>query len=95
MRKKKETVMKKYKEFLEKTYDHSPLYRSLVYLSRIARMILYIVIGASIIAVVLSEREMATLENLVYWLTKTTIGKIIAIIFGICLIVYGIEKPRK
>lgn len=89
-----ETLFKRYKKFLENLYEESRIYRDLVYLSKIVRMIIYIATGVSIIFVVFFGKPLASLEYLVQWMSKTLIGRIIAVLVALCLIIYGLEKPR-
>jgi len=89
-----EEFAEEYKTFLEKLYERSRIYRNLVFMSRIARMIFYLIFGVSIIFVVLSGKPIVTIERIIYWLSGNTIGKILAVVFGFLLIIYGIEKPR-
>jgi len=91
---KEDKVVEEYKTFLEKLYERSRLYRDLVFLSRIARMLFYLILGISVIFVALSGKPLVTIEKIVYWLSEHTLGKIITVIFGFLLIIYGIEKPR-
>lgn len=87
-------MVKEYKTFLERLYERSRIYRDLVFMSRVARMIIYLVLGISIIVLVLSGKPLVNIEKIIYWLSGNLIGRIIAIIFGVLLIIYGIEKPR-
>ncbi len=89
-----EEVVEEYKDFLEKLYDRSKIYRNLVFMSRVARMIFYPILGDSIIFVVLSGKPLVTTEKIIYTLSSHPVGKILAVIFGFLLIIYGIEKPR-
>ncbi|NCS71260.1 MAG: hypothetical protein COY38_01915 [Candidatus Aenigmarchaeota archaeon CG_4_10_14_0_8_um_filter_37_24] len=93
-RKKKKEIEIEYKTALEKFYDRHVWYRHLVFLSRIARMVLYLLLGFSIVLLVTNGGRLKTFEAIVYDLVTTPIGKIIALFFGILLIIYGIEKPR-
>lgn len=90
-----DTIFIKYKNFLERLYDHSRIYRDLVYLSKFMRMILYVFLGVSILVVILFQKPMSSFESLIGWLIKTPIGKFVALFFALSLIIYGIEKPRK
>jgi hypothetical protein len=90
-----DTLFIKYRDFLEKLYDESRLYRDLVYLSKFARMILYVFLGVSILADIFFQGPIGSFENLIYWLTRTSVGKIVALFFAMSLIIYGIERPRK
>lgn len=89
-----EKSWRKYKKFLESLYKESRIYRDLVFLSRIIKMFIYIGTGLSIIGLVIFEKPVTSLENLIYWLSGTIIGKIIALFVGLSLIIYGLEKPR-
>jgi len=91
---KKNSIEREYKTFLEKFYERHKWYQHIVFLSRITRMILYLLLGISVIFLVLNKGELKTLDTFIYDLVATTLGKIIAIIFGLLLIIYGIEKPR-
>ena len=94
-RKKKINLVEcEYKTRIEKFYNKHKWYQHLVFLSRIARMGLYLLLGVSVILLVLNGGKLRTLESFIYDLVATIFGKIIAIIFGILLIIYGIEKPR-
>ncbi len=93
-KKKINSIEREYKTFLEKFYEKHKWYQHLVFLSRIARMGLYLLLGISVIFLVLNGGKLRTLESFIYGLVATTFGKIIAIIFGLLLIIYGIEKPR-
>ena len=90
-----ETAFRRYKKFIENLYEESRLYRDLVLLSRVVKMIIYVAVGVSIIAVVFFGKPMASLESLVYWMSRTIIGRIVALLFGLSLIIYGLEKLRK
>jgi len=57
-------------------------------------MIFYIILGFSAILLVLNGGKLRTFENSIYDLVQTPVGKVIAVVFGILLIIYGIEKPR-
>jgi len=92
--KRKKTIEHEYKSHLERYYDKHKWYQHLVFLSRVARMILYLFLGISIILFIMNGSKLRTFDNFIYGLVATTIGKIIAIFFGILLIIYGIEKPR-
>lgn len=89
-----ETFFKRYKKFLEDLYEESRIYRDLVYLSRVVKMIIYIATGISIILVVFFGKPMATLEHITHWMSETLLGRIIAILVALSLIIYGLEKPR-
>ena len=93
-KKKHKSIENGYSTFLERFYKKHKWYRYLVFLSRIARMILYLLLGISVILLVLNGGKLRTFETLVYDLIGTPIGKIGVLIFGILLIIYGIEKPR-
>jgi hypothetical protein len=90
-----DTLFIKYKNSLEKLYNNCRIYRDLVYLSKFARMILYVFLGVSILAVIFFHGPIGSFEDLIYWLTRTPIGKVIALFFAVSLIIYGIERPRK
>jgi hypothetical protein len=89
-----ETIEQEYRTFLEKFYEKHLWYQHLVFFSRLARMVLYILLGTSVIFLVLNRGRLRTFESFVYDLIGTPIGKFAALIFGFLLIVYGIEKPR-
>jgi len=90
-----ESVIRRYRRFLENLYDESRIYRDLVYLSKVVRMLVYIVTGISIFVFVFSGKPIMTFENLVYVMTKTLSGRVIALLIGFCFIIYGLERPRK
>ena len=90
-----DTIVIKYRKFLEKLYDKCRWYRDLVYMSKFARMILYVFFGISILVVIFSEKPMNSFESLIEWLTRTPLGKMVALFFAVTLIIYGIERPRK
>jgi len=93
-KKKIDLVETEYKTYIEKFYEKHKWYRHLVFLSRIARMGLYLLFGVSTILFVINGSKLKTIESFIYSLVSTTFGKIIALIFGFLLIIYGIEKPR-
>ncbi|MCX6821881.1 MAG: hypothetical protein NTW30_03830 [Candidatus Aenigmarchaeota archaeon] len=90
-----ETLFKRYKRFIENLYEESRLYRDLVYLSKFIRMFIYIVTGASIFIFVVLGKPMASFEDLIYLMTKTLYGRILALLIAFCFIIYGLERPRK
>jgi len=96
MRRKKKNppIQKKYESLIENFYEKHKWYQVLVFFSRIARMALYLLLGISVIFLVLNGGRLKTFETFVYDLIATPIGKVIALIFGLLLIIYGIEKPR-
>jgi hypothetical protein len=63
-------------------------------MSRIARMILYFVLGSTIILVAVQTENFITFDEIVLWLSSNVMGKIITVFLGILLIIYGIEKGR-
>ena len=79
---------------LEKWFKKSRLYRDLVYLSKIVKMLTYLGSGIMIIVVIFFGRPMASLEDLVNWMSQTIFGRIIAIFIAFSLIIYGLEKLR-
>ena len=89
-----ESFFKRYKKTLENLYDHSRVYRDLVYLSKVVRMSIYIVIGVSII-IAIFRNSYTTFDDLIYLMTRTIIGRILALLVGFSFIIYGFEKPRK
>jgi len=95
MMKRRRRFTEKYNRFIERIYENSKLYRDLVFFSRIVKMLIYVLTGASIIIVVLFGQPMASLEDLVSLMTRTLWGKVVALLVGLSLIVYGLEKPRR
>ena len=93
-RKKKRSIESEYKVHLENFYEKHKWYRHLVFLSRIARMVFYLLLGISAIFIAMNGGRLKTFESLINDLIATPLGKVIAIIFGFLLIIYGIEKPR-
>ena len=93
-KKKEHSIQKEYEGFIEKFYEKHRWYQVLVFFSRIARMGLYLLLGISVILLVLNGGRLKTFETFVYDLIAIPIGKIVALIFGLLLIIYGIEKPR-
>jgi hypothetical protein len=89
-----ESFFKKYKKTIENLYEHSRLYRDLVYLSKVVRMSIYIIIGVSII-IALFRNSYTSFDDLIYLMTRTIIGKILALLIAFSFIIYGLEKPRK
>ena len=94
MKNKENSIERQYRELLEKFYDKHKWYQHLVFLSRVARMGLYILFGTSTILFVINGSKLKTLETFINSLVSTTLGKVVAIIFGFLLIIYGVEKPR-
>ncbi len=90
-----ETVIKRYKKFIENLYKESRIYRDLVYFSKFMRMFIYIVTGASIFIFVVLGKPMASFEDLIYLMTKTLFGRVLALLIAFSMIIYGLEKPRK
>ena len=84
----------KYKSHIEKFYEKHEWYQNLVFFSKVARMMLYVILGVSVILFVINGVSLKTFESFIYDLVKISVGKIIAITFGILLIIYGLEKPR-
>ena len=89
-----ESFFKRYRKTLENLYDHSRVYRDLVYLSKVVTMLVYIVTGASII-IAIFKNSYTTFDDLIYLMTRTTIGRILAPLIAFCFIIYGLERPRK
>jgi len=89
-----ETLFKRFKKTLEGWFKESRLYRDLVYMSKIVKMLIYLGTGISIIIVVFLGRPFASLEDLVNWMSQTIFGRIIALFVAFCLIIYGLEKLR-
>jgi hypothetical protein len=79
---------------LEKWFKKSRLYRDLVYLAKIVKMLIYLGTGISIIVVVFLGRPMGSLQDLVEWMSQTIPGRIIAVFIAFSLIIYGLEKLR-
>jgi hypothetical protein len=90
-----ESFFKRYRKTLENLYDHSRIYRDLVYLSKVVTMFVYIVTGASIIIFTLLGKPMTTFDSLIFLMTKTIPGRILALLIAFCFIIYGLERPRK
>lgn len=86
---------KKYSKKIEKLYEKSKFYKSLVQLSRITKMVLYLVLGGSIVFFSISSSKILDLDDIIIWLTSSPLGRLVALLLGILLMVYGIEKPRK
>ncbi|MBD3156154.1 MAG: hypothetical protein GF368_05935 [Candidatus Aenigmarchaeota archaeon] len=86
---------KKYSKKIEKLYEKSRFYKSLVQLSRITKMVLYLVLGGSIVFFSISSSRILDLDDIIIWLTSSPWGRLVALLLGILLMVYGIEKPRK
>ena len=89
-----ETFFKRCKKTLEEWFKESRLYRDLVYISKLVKMLIYLGTGISIIVVVFLGKPMASLEDLVNWMSQTIFGRIIAIFIAFSLIIYGLEKLR-
>jgi len=89
-----ETFFNKVEKTLEKWFKKSRLYRDLVYLSKIVKMLIYLGTGFSIIIVVFLGKPFASLEDLVNWMSQTIFGRLIAIFIAFSLIIYGLEKLR-
>lgn len=88
-------VEKKYSKKIEKLYEKSKIYKSLVQLSRMTKMALYLILGGSIFFVSISGSRIMNVDDIVFWLTSNSLGRIAAALLGILLMIYGIEKPRK
>jgi hypothetical protein len=58
-------------------------------------MLIYIITGSSIIIFALLGKPMTTFDDLIYLMTKTIAGRIIALLIAFCFIIYGLERPRK
>ena len=89
-----ETIYRRVKKTLENLFKESRLYRDLVYISKLVKMLIYLGTGISIIIVVSLGKPFASLENLVNWMSQTIFGRLIAIFIAFCLIIYGLEKLR-
>ena len=89
-----ETFFRKCEKTLEEWFKESRLYRDLVYLSKIVKMLIYLGTGISIIVVVFLGKPMTSLEDIVNWMSQTILGRIIAVFIAFCLIIYGLEKLR-
>jgi type IV secretory pathway VirB2 component (pilin) len=88
-------IEKKYSKKIESLYEKSKIYKSLVQLSRITKMVLYLILGGSIFFVSISSSEIMNVDDIVSWLTSSLLGRVAAALLGILLMIYGIEKPRK
>jgi len=89
-----EKLHRRVKKTLEEWFKKSRLYRNIVYLSKLVKMLIYLGTGLSIIIVVFLGKPMGSLEDLVNWMGQTIFGRIIAIFIAFCLIIYGLEKLR-
>jgi hypothetical protein len=89
-----ETIYRRIKKTLEEWFRESRLYRDLVYLSKLVKMLIYLGTGISIIIVVFLGKPFASLEDLIHWMSQTFPGRIIALFVAFCLIIYGLEKLR-
>jgi hypothetical protein len=89
-----DTYFRRFKRYIENLYDHSRIYRDLVYVSKLVKMLIYFITGLSIIVVVFLGKPMASLEDIVTWMGHTSFGRIIAIFIAFSLMIYGIEKLR-
>jgi hypothetical protein len=89
-----DTYFRRFKRFIERLYEHSRIYRDLVYLARIVKMLIYFGTGLSIIIVVFFGKPMGSLEDLVNWMSHTSYGRLIAIFIAFSLMIYGVEKLR-
>ena len=89
-----EKLHRRVKKFLENLFKESRLYRDLVYLAKLVKMLIYLATGISIIVVVFLGKPFASLEDLVNWMGQTIFGRIIALFIAFCLIIYGLEKLR-
>ena len=88
-------IEKKYSKKIEKLYDKSRIYKSLVQLSKLAKMGLYLVLGGSIFFVSISSSKIIHIDDIVVWLSSNSFGRFAAALLGILLMIYGLEKPRK
>ncbi len=84
----------KVEKTLEKWFKKSRLYRDLVYLSKLVKMLIYLGSGVSILIMVFLGKPMGSLEDLLTWMTQTIFGRIIALFIAFSLIIYGLEKLR-
>ena len=89
-----DTYFRRFKRFIERLYQHSRIYRDLVYLSRVVKMLIYFGTGLSIIIVVFLGKPMGSLEDLVNWMSQTFYGRLIALFIAFSLMIYGVEKLR-
>jgi len=89
-----EKLQRRVKKTLEEWFKESRLYRNLVYLSKLVKMLIYLGTGISIIVVVFLGKPMASLDDIVNWMSQTIFGRIVAIFIALCLIIYGLEKLR-
>jgi len=79
---------------LEKWFKKSRLYRDLVYLAKLVKMLIYLGTGVSILIMVFIGKPMGSLEGLLNWMSQTIFGRIIAVFIAFSLIIYGLEKLR-
>ena len=79
---------------LEKWFKKSRLYRDLVYLSKLVKMLIYLGTGVSILIMVFWGKPVGSLQDLLTWMTQTVFGRIIAVFIAFSLIIYGLEKLR-
>lgn len=89
-----ETIYRRIKNTLEEWFRESRLYRDLVYLAKIVKMLIYFSTGLSIVIVVFSGKTMGSLEDLVNWMSQTFWGRLIALFIAFSLMIYGVEKLR-
>lgn len=89
-----ETFFRRVEKTLEKWFKKSRLYRDLVYLSKLVKMLIYLGTGVSILIMVFIGKPMGSLQDLLTWMTQTIPGRIIAVFIAFSLIIYGLEKLR-
>lgn len=89
-----ETIYRRVKKTLEDLFRESRLYRDLVYMAKLVKMLIYLGTGLSIIIVVFFGKPLGSLEDLVNWMSQTIFGRLIAIFIAFSLIIYGLEKLR-
>jgi len=89
-----QSFFNKVEKTLETWFKKSRLYRDLVYLAKLVKMLIYLGTGISIIVVVFLGKPMSSLEDLVNWMSQTLVGRIIAVFIAFSLIIYGLEKLR-
>jgi len=89
-----EKLHRRVKKFLEDLFKESRLYRDLVYLAKLVKMLIYLGTGISIIVVVFLGKPLGSLQDLLIWMSQTIFGRIVAIFIAFSLIIYGLEKLR-
>lgn len=89
-----ETIFRRFEKTLEEWFKESRLYRDLVYLAKLVKMMIYLGTGVSILIMVFIGRPMGSLQDLLNWMSQTIPGRIIAVFVAFSLIIYGLEKLR-